>query len=152
MRKIKFRAFGVFQAHFGSPKFEMKYDVFVKDGIAYILSQEFGCSISSPTALEKCRNAKVMQYTGLKDKKSVEIYEGDVVRFHDPDKQDEALLDKISGVGFIKWADCCLFRYWVSSLVEKDGFRLGFAMGDLGDLENVEVIGNIYENPELLEQ
>ena len=68
-----------------------------------------------------------MQYTGLKDKNGVEIYEGDIVRNRSIDKTIGEVIFK--GVGFI------VMEEGVSTTLIDDKY---------------EVIGNIYQNPELL--
>lgn len=67
----------------------------------------------------------LMQYTGLKDKKGKEIYEGDVVEV---DSQSKAK-------GVIEWFG--------------SGFELGGEELCLNG-KAYRVLGNIYENPELL--
>lgn len=72
----------------------------------------------------------VEQYTGLKDQNGKEVYEGDI------------LLD---GVG-----EPC--EPWVVKF--EDGKFIGEIQGvteDLFELTDLEIIGNIHENPELLE-
>lgn len=69
----------------------------------------------------------LMQYTGLKDRHGVEIYEGDIIRI----KNNHGYFIKKS----VAWNNG---NRW-------QGFRVG-----KGDRE-IEVIGNVYENPELLE-
>ena len=78
----------------------------------------------------------LMQFTGLLDKNSVEIYEGDIVKA--PDGVWEVQIrDLEDGVCLINDA--------------KETGSLDYIDGEYS-LTECEVIGNIYENPELLTQ
>lgn len=78
---------------------------------------------------------EVMQYTGLKDKHGKEIYEGDIIRY------EHSAVGSIVRVVQYKYG-----MYGVEGNVK--GTQIPFA--NILDSTR-EVIGNIYENPELLE-
>ena len=80
-----------------------------------------------------------MQSTGLKDKNGNEIYEGDVVKVTDEDESTD-FCD--GGIGTINGLDE-LFMWYIDGDVENGLF-------DINSSYYIEVIGNIYENPELL--
>ncbi len=87
---------------------------------------------------------EVMQYTGLKDKNGKEIYEGDVVEYNDFNSlktgghaEDKIIVGKVIFI-------CGMW------MVEENNCGHDLYEGLVND-EEFEVIGNIYENPELLE-
>jgi len=73
----------------------------------------------------------VMQFTGLKDKNDKEIYEGDLI------KLGEIYGNKII---YVEWNND-LACYTMN----------GKASFDICESHHGEIVGNIYENPELLE-
>lgn len=83
------------------------------------------------------RAFEVMQYTGLKDKNGKEIYEGDIVKFR----------IKNLIVGF----DTAYSGYYFLENDATAGFLMYGPFYQRNSSE-CEVIGNIYENPELLEE
>jgi len=82
----------------------------------------------------------LMQSTGLKDKNGVEIFEGDVVQFEDCYTESDFLyINK----GIIEWSQGSF------TVTNRDSAE----MEDLldGEILDVTIIGNIHENPELVE-
>lgn len=77
------------------------------------------------------KNCVFMQYTNLKDRNGKEIYEGDVVKSQFP-YNDTFLIN----IDTVVWRN------------ETSSFMLGPRM--FHDKLILEIIGNIYENPELL--
>ena len=83
----------------------------------------------------------LMQSTGLKDKNGKEIFEGDVVQYQN------TKVPSADSKGVIRY-----FDNWAmfGIDIEHNEPRALFFNG-LADHISLEVIGNIYENPELLE-
>lgn len=93
---------------------------------------------------------KIMQYTGLKDKNGVEIYEGDIFS----GDSYEATMFKHWGADVEVSAERYLIKYHDASfkIFDSKGNRLAVLNHHVSSkVEKLEVIGNIYENPELLE-
>ena len=85
---------------------------------------------------------ELMQYTGLKDKNGKEIYEGDIIRYLDFDMGIEGAGDEYQNQGIVKYDDN-LAMFYVSNRNEVE-------MENLWLDDNLEIIGNIYENKDLL--
>ena len=89
------------------------------------------------------RELHLMQFTGLKDKNGKEIYEGDTAKVILPMGGFWGDI-KTYKIGFVKWnEDRC--RFMVEWRWSKNQHHI-----DLNCDLDIEVIGNIYENPELL--
>jgi len=75
-------------------------------------------------------NSNLMQYTGLKDKNGRDVYEGDILELNN------LLFGKVE------------FKFGCYRVYIKDAqvFILGIDIAQ----NNIEIIGNIYENPKLL--
>lgn len=83
----------------------------------------------------------IMEYTGLKDKNGVDIYEGDIV-----DKgRGEIFYNELKAKFQVKWHDKVFKRVRGESPNYNNGEDL-FMNSQIA----WEVIGNIYQNPELL--
>ena len=94
--------------------------------------------------------ATVEQCTGLKDRNGKLIYEGDIVQQYEWDGFDEDCND-IFVMG--DWRDREVVRYGHHNCGCCDniyGFSFGEVSPDAGDNYQIEVVGNIHENPELL--
>lgn len=85
----------------------------------------------------------IMQYTGLKDKNGKEIYEGDIVK----KEYKKPFRDK--DIAVVKWRDTGAMFDMVDIKFYPDGVGWTFDNRYIG---NIKIIGNIYENPELLKE
>jgi len=132
MRDIKFRAWDI--------EYKRMHDVYAID---FVETEILVLIPGKPKAIwDDLEGYELIQYTGLKDKNGKEIYESDVVRFlWTPYNPRETEPPKRTRTGFITWCDGCFMLDNVS-------------MGTIERIDSwswqLEVIGNIHENPELL--
>ena len=87
---------------------------------------------------EIVKHKTVGQYTGLTDKNDTKIFEGDIVRYVivDIDGSEDAYIGAI-----------CFEPEKVGFAIKRDDYRAFFVNSWLID---IEIIGNIYDNPELM--
>ena len=92
------------------------------------------------------------QYTGLKDKNGTKIFEGDIIRMHyffqnyDPSTFG-AFEDEANMVGVVKCE--LLDGFYVETL---DDHSIGYLQWVQEPSEELEILGNIYDNPELVKE
>lgn len=111
---------------------ELKFRAWDGDRMQEVLSLGINeCYISTNKYCGDIDGYVIMQYTGLKDTHGKEIYDGDFLRF-------KHLENYAHDIQFVSMSDCC----WGT---EEYAF---FEMMERSYI--FEVVGNIYENPELL--
>lgn len=82
----------------------------------------------------------VMQFTGLTDKNGVEIYEGDILKVRSLHYEKDIGLDVVC---FEKGCFCLRYEYW------SDGLHKWKSIENY-DSSDLDVVGNIHQNPDLL--
>lgn len=131
-REIKFRAWDIDSSEMLYTKENKGIDFFFdfdNSGLCLFMPKEEDFA-------EK-REANIMQFTGFKDKKGNEIYEGDI------------LYNGFNAKGVMKFengAFICEFQYENKSKIENEKHK--FRISNINSI--TEIIGNVYENPELL--
>ncbi len=132
MREVKFRCW-----HKGLNKWVYGFLTRNKNGVYFIENADSSYGIAD--------DESVGQYTGLKDKHGMEIYEGDIVEYNDFNSlrtgghaEDKIIVGKVA-------FSCGMW------MVEAKNCGHDLYEGLVND-EELEIIGNVYEHQELLEE
>lgn len=133
MKELKFRVWDTKNKQFLSQSSEY-YHIGDVTGIPYTLNE----------ILNKLDRFVVQQWTGLKDSKGVDVYEGDII--------ERKTLTKTENHSY-NYCHC----YEVIYSTDEASYILKYGSGDdfvyLSDfIDNLEIIGNIFENSKLLKQ
>jgi len=111
---------------------EIKFRCWDKNTNKMSVSETLESIILGAETFNQYGDLELMQFTGLLDKSGKEIYEGDIVRISDDHIEE------------VKWVD---ETNWVGEKCPVNGFVNHSSIYK----KPIEVIGNIYENKELLE-
>jgi uncharacterized phage protein (TIGR01671 family) len=133
MREIKFRAW--------DKKFKIMInptdsfaDYIGFDGTIHEIGEYSNYSGGGKTDEDVSKQYEVMQWTGIKD-----IFEGDIV-------SARIASDKARFVGYVHYLNC---QYWVN-YIGYESYYVELMSLVNAEYEPIEVIGNIYQNPELM--
>lgn len=91
----------------------------------------------------------VGQYTGLKDKNDTKIYEGDICQIRTSRKHGHVADDELVILGSVEFGRITIAD---NSIYTFNAFHIKGRSIEYELTHKLEVIGNIYENPELLNQ
>jgi len=155
MREIKFRGKRLekpkyqYMSPSGDPVWAVGCLIVDNDGRIYILNDHGGFRMSEEVIPET-----VGQFTGLKDRNGKEIYEGDILQFDDTG--EDGGYEYKEGYAFVNRAVVVFEngRFTLDDFLEvESGVVEELDSHDelCSTMKHSEVIGNIYENPSLLE-
>lgn len=144
MREIKFRAWDTrYKKWLGGEKwlnFSLLGETTLLGGFDSMLWEN--ANGDSIPIVERYNDVIIEQYTGIKDADGVEIYEGDICKWFTTESGQTPI-----------WpihynSERCCFMMGPRSLA--DIFDSGFYQPCDGESSNLRAIGNIHQNPELL--
>lgn len=118
-------------------------DLIVSNGRYYIHPRANKVNVENEVGklivMHEVQKDTVCEYTGLKDKNGKEIYENDIVKVSYVDWEEE-----YEEISVVNWYEYGYFP-WMNQF-DCEGCDLS------REIEDIEVIGNVFDNPELLER
>ena len=93
------------------------------------------CTLLCPPSMVSLCNVEIDQFTGMQDKNGIDVYEGDLIELHGNKN------------GCVQ---VCFINAYVGGWVLSEALENHISLGARAP-SDIEVIGNIHENPELLE-
>ena len=119
---------------------ELKFRLFSKNNSEFLRPGNVGLNLKELQNVCDINLWHVMQYTGLKDKNGVEIYEGDILKVRSLHYEKDIGLDVMC---FEKGCFCLRYEYW------SDGLHKWKSIENY-DSSDLDVVGNVHQNPDLL--
>jgi len=135
MREIKFRAWDYNSIRYDVTGLECGANGTIGDWYSGVYLDGDYFSLNGDTT--RTTKAILMQFTGLHDKHGKEVYEGDIITCWAIQREVNDVIDKEEDIITVKYSDGYFFPF-------------GYNCGWRSYVEDVEIIGNIYENEDLL--
>ena len=133
---------------------EIKFRVWIYDNLnkcgAMYYAKDFGGSEAKLLSFfeNRCKQDEdfLMQFTGIKDENSKEIYEGDIIKLAENTYGETEL--PINCV--VKWNDKGFYQLWRNGIIHWKFWRED-TYHNTGYRKEWEIIGTIHTTPELME-